>query len=395
MRVLHVFAPNFKNRFGGPIFDWKYAFSRWDNPEVSHFVLDYEKNGVVDANQAFDFEFSTSQVLIRRTNRFTWIFTLLRHLIRWRSKYDVIHFHVLWWGTLIAATWAKTHGIPTLYQAVLLDADTPSGIQQEGFGKLKLHLLKNFSMILPISEFMTQDYVDHSFSPQQVTTLMNSVDTDLFHPLNRVSERTSLRQKFGLPTDATILIFVGSIIERKGVDVLISAFQKICLTRPEAYLLMVGPDKRDDNPSVDESWIASLRQELVKAGLAQHFQFFGMVANRQTLADLYQACDIFVFPSRKEGLGNVVLEAMASGLPVVVSDLPVLRGIIRPAINGMTTPVNDIAATAATVMRLMQNPPLQKKISKAALQNMVENFSFLAWQSAITEIYRSLLQKWS
>ena len=139
IRVLHIFGPNFKQRFGGPIFDWKYAFSKWDEVAVDHLVL--TENGVEPATEAFNFDMPANQVMSPRLDRTTWIFSLLFSLNRHKKKYDLIHFHVLLWGGLLAAAWAKLNKIPTIYQSVLQGSDTPGAIKQQRFDYLKLSLL--------------------------------------------------------------------------------------------------------------------------------------------------------------------------------------------------------------------------------------------------------------
>ena len=391
IRVLHIFAPNFKSRFGGPIFDWQYAFSCWSDHSVEHFILDDEENKLVNAREAFNFQLSSSQVMISRGKRAIWGFSLIYNLSRFRADYDVVHFHILWWGSLLAAAWAKWHRIPTIYQSVLLDADTPGNMIKERLGRLKVALLKNFTRILALSDFLAQDYLNNDFSKDQVVTLMNSVDTQLFRPSQNEEEKSVLRKKFGLPIDKTILIFVGSIIHRKGVDILIEAYKQLSQKLPDLYLLLVGPHNIQENPSLDENWIASLQANLAEANLSSKVNFLGLVSDRQSLSELYRASDIFVFPSRKEGLGNVVLEAMASGLPVVSSDLPVLRNVIFPGENGLVFPVGDSAALTKSLRTLMDNSTLCIQIGGKAQSFVNQQLSFPGWQSKITELYRDIL----
>lgn len=391
IRVLHIFAPNFKHSFGGPIFDWQYAFSRWSDHSVEHFVLENDENKLVDARESFNFKLSSSQVVMTRGKRAIWAFSLIYNLSRFKTDYDIVHFHILWWGSLLAAAWAKWHRIPTIYQSVLLDADTPGNMLNERFGRLKVALLKNFTRILALSDFLAHDYLNNAFSQGQVVTLMNSVDTQIFYPCQTQKEKLLLRQKLGLPIISTILIFVGSIIHRKGVDVLVEAFKQVSQKNPDLFLLLVGPHKIQENPSVDENWIASLQTSLAEANLTSKVIFLGLVSDRQSLSELYRASDVFVFPSRKEGLGNVVLEAMASGLPVVSSDLPVLKNVILHGENGLVFPVGDFTALAVSLQSLLENSELCNQIGRKAQVFVSQQHSFPEWQSKISTIYRDLL----
>lgn len=393
IRVLHIFNPSLKTRFGGQNVTWKYNFNSWDNPGVEHFCLNVESNQVESAIKFFRFEYPSEQPsLISRVERLLWINKLFRGLRKYSHEYDILHFHVLWWGGLLAAHWAKKRNIPTIYESVLLGADTPGDIKHQQIGNIKVNLLKDFSRILAISDFLAQDYLENGFSQGQVATLMNSVDTTLFHPVSGNEERNALRKQHGLPMNSTILIFVGSIIHRKGVDILIEAFKQMSLSNPDLYLLLVGPNNKQENPSLDENWIRSLQENLKAANLTSKVNFLGLVSDRKPLAELYMASDVFIFPSRKEGLGNVILEAMASGLPVIVSDLEVFEGLIKNDVNGLTVPVEDASALAKAGTDLVYYLDQRERYSNKAREDTLKYFSFPAWQAKLVEIYHSLIR---
>jgi len=391
VRVLHIFSPNYKRRFGGPIFDWKYAFSTWNDPEVAHFVLDHDENQLIGAAEAFNFEISSFQVMVSRVRRATWVLSLIHNLARFKADYDVIHFHLLWWGGLLAATWAKWHKIPTIYQAVLLDEDTPSGIQRQPLGKFKLTLLKNIRLILPISEPLRQDYLAHDFSQCQVLTLMNSVNSDLFHPIRYFQEKLILRDQFNLPKDAIIIIFTGSLIKRKGVDLLVNAFFQASQRIPALHLLLVGPNDTNENPSLDPNFVNQFKWLISSKGLSGKVTFWGLEKDRQVLSRLYQLSDIFAFPSLNEGLPNVVLEAMASGLPVVVSDLPVLKGIIAHQKNGLVVPLEDVEALTQVLIDVVRDPITAEALGKNAREYVLSHHTFSEWQETLSGHYKRLV----
>lgn len=393
MKILHIFPPSLKTRFGGQNVTWKYNFNAWDDPSVEHYCLDSSENQVQPATAIFDFDYPSMQFSLDRVDRFLWIFRLFKNLRRHADDYDVIHFHILWWGGLLAARWAKKRNIPTIYESILLDADTPSGILKQSCGKLKVALLRNFSCILAISDFLAQDYLKNGFSQEQVVTLVNSVDTTLFHPLSSDEEKAEIRRRVGLPVDATIIIFVGSIIHRKGVDVLVEAFTQMNKSNHNLYLLLVGPHTKQENPSIDENWINHLQNNLAEANLTSKVNFLGLVSERNHLAELYKASDAFMFPSRKEGLGNVILEAMASGLPVITSDLDVFEGLVQNDVNGLTIPVEDANNLAQAGLELIDNPQRKERYSNKAREDTIGHFSFSVWQAKLIEVYNNLIQR--
>jgi len=392
IKVLHVFPPSLKTRFGGQNITWKYNFSKWDEPYIEHLLLDFEKKSILPACQAFNFTYPEVQKGTGRLSRLLWMIGLLFYARKFRNDYDIIHVHVLWWGSLLLAKWAKKKGIPSIFETVLLDADTPGSIKEERLGGLKLKLLKSFTSILAISDYLAVDYKSNGFQNDQVVVLPNSVDTEIFHPLYSIKERIALREKHQLPLDAKILIFVGSLIYRKGVDILLDGFIDISKQIKQATLLLVGPCRKDENPSLDEAFIADLRDKAEKLNIGSKVIFYGIQNDREILSELYRSSDIFTFLSRQEGLGNVVLEAMASGLPIVVSDLPVLKNIVSHRETGLLVPVADPQSFAELVLELISDSTLQEELRNNSRDFIIRHHSFSNWQHQITRLYKDLLR---
>lgn len=387
LRILHVFSPNFQNRFGGTTLRWRGNFDSWNEVSISHLVLDTNNCKVLPASQAFDFSYSNAQFRLSRLDRLKWIFELFRCLNQFKSKYDILHFHVLWWGALFAAFWAKIIGIPAVYESVLQESDTPVVIGRERMGHVKLWFLKKFTGIIAISEALSQDYLNSGFDPKKIFSLQNCLDTDLFHPPVNPDEKYLVRAKFGLPGNAYIFLFVGSMIVRKGVDLLIQSFIDLSIKYKDLFLWVIGPSKKFENPSINEDFVVDLREKLTQAHLNQCVLFSGLIQDRQVLADAYRAADAFVFPSRNEGLPNVVLEAMSSGLPVIISDLPGLKNITRSGENAWVVPIGDQKSLEGAIQHLLDHPDDTQKFSTAARDYIINNHSFSGWQSRLSEIY--------
>lgn len=390
LRVLHIFSPSLKTRFGGQNITWKNNFSQWSDISITHLVLDNQANRIIRAKEAFDFNYPSKQSNTTAFGRFFWIPSLLRNLVKFRSQYDILHFHVLWWGSLLAAYWAQRYCIPSIYESILLDADTPGSIAKEKFGKLKLKLLKSFSGIITISPFLKADYINNGFNEDKTFLLINSVESMLFLPLDDPEKKNSVRKKFHMSPDNIVLLFVGSMIHRKGFDLLVRSFEKIQKLYPQCRLLLVGPRNRDENPSLDEAYINNQLDWLAARDIADKVSLLGLVNDRNDLAQIYQASDLFVFPSRMEGLGNVVLEAMASGLPIVVSNLPVLKGIIADHKNGLIVAMEDVDAITEAVIHLIKSPNLAQTIAHQARSDALLNFSFPKWEADLVSIYRQV-----
>ena len=391
VRVLHIFSPDYKKRFGGPTFTWKYNFLKWNDPGVEHYVLDTDQQLILEANEGFRFEYPDIQENATRWERAVWIFPLFVSLIKHFGKYDVLHLHVFYWSSLLIGPWAKWKKIPVLYESVLLDEDTPGGVLKTRFGGLQVRLLKSYRAILGISEALAEDYRRHGFPVSQVFALLNSVNDKLFFPARSPEEKQNLREKMDIPPKAVVLVFVGSVIKRKGVDILVQAFIEASSEHPDLHLLIVGPKDGYEQPGLDEGFVSELRARLSQKNLAEKVLFTGLVQDGHRIGEIYRASDIFVFPSRREGLPNVVLEAMASELPVVVSQLPGIEKVIQHEQNGILIPIDDVDSLRNAIVRLSNNLPIAREMGCKAYDHIEKKHSFLAWQNQLIEIYQSLL----
>lgn len=386
IRVLHIFPPGVRNRFAGQEIYWRFIFSQWDSPEIKHWILDLDRNCLSSPEQIFNYDMPPRSVPISRKDRAIWAFKVLWYLIKLRGKFDVIHAHSVWWGGLLVGPLSRVLHKPAINETVLLGADTPSALITEKFGKLKLSLLKQFDRILSISKALSEDFLFHGFKSEQVVTLMNCVDLELFSPISNEILKLQIRRHLDLPVSPTILLFVGAVNERKGVDILVKAFIKAERKLGNLFLLIVGPNRRH------EDFQRELQRMIEESELKNRILFWGVVNDRNVLSQLYQASDIFVFPSNREGLGNVVIEAMASGLPVIVTQLPVLEEVITNAVNGLFVPVGDFECVSNNIVELSKNKELCHKLSINSRAYAEKKHSFGYWQAEMINTYESMIK---
>jgi glycogen(starch) synthase len=129
----------------------------------------------------------------------------------------------------------------------------------------------------------------------------------------------------------------------------------------------VGPRSKADDPDIDEAFVREVRERLARAGVAARVVWTGTVRDKKALAECYSAADVFVFPTRAEGMPNVLCEAMTAGLPVAAT---YLRGITDFAVTdgetGLLFPPEDVDALTQVVERLVADPVLRAKMGKAA-----------------------------
>ena len=190
----------------------------------------------------------------------------------------------------------------------------------------------------------------------------NGVDTAHFSPAPDAAARERDRERAGLAGRFAVLT-VGGIEPRKGSLVLLDGFAELCERAPEADPLLVVAggatlfDYRDE--------LVRFEERLGELGLRDRVRLPGPVEPDE-LVRLYRAADVFAFPSVKEGFGLAAIEALASGLPVVASDLDVFREFLADGRNALLAPTGDARSLGERLARLALDPELRARLAAAA-----------------------------
>lgn len=193
-----------------------------------------------------------------------------------------------------------------------------------GLQRLKLRC-STWLSLLPCTSIITSSEVMSAWHRQfgvpgsKLHVIPNGVDTSKFHPPANVGDRELLRTRYQLPVGAIVGLLAGNLIPRKRPHLVVNAWRKLRQKFPDAVLLLVGSAKRPTIGSNQEgAEIVAYQEQLFSAIAAQdpHVRWLG---ERVDMPDIYRAVDFFAFPTEQEGFGNVLLEALASGLPVLSS----------------------------------------------------------------------------
>jgi glycosyltransferase-like protein len=220
----------------------------------------------------------------------------------------------------------------------------------------------------------------------QATSVANGVDPSRFRPPRTEVERRRDRDAAGLDGRLAVLT-VGGIEPRKGSLTLLEGFARLRELVPERdpLLLVAGGatlfDYRDE--------VERFRARTGQLGVGPHVRLVGNLPPGE-LEGLYRAADLFAFPSVKEGFGLAALEALATGLPVVASDLDVFRSFLDHDRTALLTPVGDSEALAAALARLAREPALGERLARSA-RGVVAAHTWDASAAAHERAYRAFL----
>lgn len=212
------------------------------------------------------------------------------------------------------------HGVPCVNSITMMPFDAKTQREPLKFFISQWLKFQPFNLLVVGSETIASRMAKLGVSSKRIEIIPNGVDLNRFHPPESMEERTNIRQQLGLKSDGLIILFVGHISPRKGVDLLVAAWSEIARKCPKAHLVLVGPyEKNTQNNSIvssDISYISKIEQLIKDSTAPERVSMIGKVPD----VELYmRAADIFIFPSRREGVPNAVVEAMASGLPCILT----------------------------------------------------------------------------
>ncbi len=204
---------------------------------------------------------------------------------------------------------------------------------------------------------------------QKIGIIYNGVDTSDFTP--RPASRPN--DKFIITTGASRLT------ARKGIRYAIEAVKKLSSVYPELHLKIMGEGNQKEN----------LENLVKKLELENNVKFLGRIPREKTAA-YYQEASVFILPSFNEGMSNALLEALASGLPVIVTDVGGTRELITEGKNGFIVPLRDADAIASALKKLLKNPELREKIG-AQNRQTAEKISWRKVSEEYIQIYKNII----
>jgi UDP-glucose:(heptosyl)LPS alpha-1,3-glucosyltransferase len=215
----------------------------------------------------------------------------------------------------------------------------------------------HFKKIIAVSTEVKRDLMEnYSIPKDRIAVLYNGVDAERFHPKKREVSGPMIRNQFAIPVAAPLALFVGSGFQRKGLDRLLAIWSSPKLH--DAYLLVVGDDARLPRY---KAWGES-------AGSGR-IRFAG---RQQDIEHYYAAADVVVLPSVQEAFGNVVLEALASGLPVLVSGAAgaaeVLCGALARGIVDNCEDASELVEKLEAMFQFSRDPQYRAEARKLGEQ---------------------------
>lgn len=249
----------------------------------------------------------------------------------------------------------RAQKIADIFLNILLDVKTQKRYAQE--------IYEQADKIVFLSEAAAREGAEIGLDANKKEVLGVAIEEDLFKPLGRKDE---MRGQLGLRGER-IVLFIGRInFAEKGVGVLLAAMPQIIPRLPDANLVIVGGGGESER----------MQKEIARLRIGEHVQCVG----KKPFTDLVKylnAADIMVVPSIwMEAFGQVTIEAMACGVPVVTSDAGASPEINLDGQTGLVVPAGDSGGLAQAIVSLLQDKDLRQKMSAACRKRVLENYSY-------------------
>ncbi len=300
----------------------------------------------------------------------------LRGLIR-RARVALVHTNTI--HNLYGGPAARLAGVPHVWHVREI-------VWQKGWlRRLELWMTRTLATrIIVTSQAVAAMYGPPSHRPSTLVRVPNGIETDRFTP----GEEPALRAALGAGPDETLIGLVCRLDVWKGVDVFLDAAAQVATDQPRARFVVVG-----GAIAGLESYAAQLRMRASALALGERLQWTGWQYGPADMPRVHRALDITVLASTEpEPFGLVVVEAMASGRPVVATAPGGPGELVDDGVTGMLVPPRDAAAMAGALRALLDDPVRARAMGAAGRARVVERYSAEAYLAGVQRVYRDVLE---
>ena len=295
-----------------------------------------------------------------------------------KIKCTIFHCYNDHTSPIIAAMLARTP--VRVWSKLAMSSYYEKGISPKGLNRLmpSTRITCWFAnRILAISDAAKQEICIQVGANNKVFTVNVPVELDVF---NHIYGAEKIRDEFNFQKSDYVITAVGHFVEVKGWDIAVPAFAKVCENIPNAKLLLVGK-------KTSESYYQKICSQIKSFDLKDKVMFAG---NRSDIPDILTASDLFVFPSRSEGAGASLVEAMAAGIPCIATDTGGIPEIIKDGRSGLLFERGNSDELAEKIIRVILDVDLQTQLVETAIQDL-HKFSIERYVDNVFNHYQNLL----
>jgi glycosyltransferase involved in cell wall biosynthesis len=301
-------------------------------------------------------------------------------LVRAMIRCDVVHLHTPMPEAALVAGIARVLRKPILithHGDVVMPAGTMNGIVQRVMDAV---ILLSMRLSDEVVVYVT-DYSDHSDFLAPVRGKIRSIYPPVELPPSRADETDRWRRELGLE-GRRLIGFAGRFVEEKGFDFLLEAIPFVRARIPNAHFVFAG-----DIDVVYERFVDRVRPLLEEE--RDSLTELGLVLDPQQMANFYAMCDVFVLPSRTDCFAIVQVEALLTGTPLVTSDIPGAREVVRVTGAGTLVPAGDPAGIADGIVRVLDDPETYRPEAAAIRETFDPERSVTEYEKRLARLARA------
>lgn len=256
---------------------------------------------------------------------------------------------------------------------------SPTSLLFKLFLGFRNFILKRADAFSAISPEIASEWLSSGIPPGKVHLIPNSVDTNRFIPAGP-DQKIVLRERLGLPRDASVAVYTGRLVSYKGLPLLLQVWDQIREKHSDALLVLAGTGSLDIHNCEDE-----LHEYVALHKLDQHVLFTGAIQN---VPEYLQASDIFVFPTENDAFPSSVVEAMACALPVIATPVGAIKTIITQEENGILIEAGNSEQLFRALDVMLSSAEQSLRMGQSARQKVLNSYS----AKTVTDQYLYLFQ---
>jgi glycosyltransferase involved in cell wall biosynthesis len=297
------------------------------------------------------------------------------------GKFDIIHGHD-WLVAFAAKTIKYAYSMPIVATMHATEYGRNWGIHndtQRYINNVEQWFAFEATNVIVNSEYMKNESINIFQLPsEKIKVISNGINTEKFDLIKKDME---FRKKYAMD-DEKIVLFVGRIVNEKGVHVLIDAIPKVISFCPKTKFVIAGK-----GPQLDY-----LKWKVWNSNTNENVHFTGYIKDEDLLS-LYKCVDLAVFPSLYEPFGIVVLEGMVAKVPVVVSDTGGLSGIVEHGVDGLKAYTGNANSLADCIIEILSDPEKADKIRKNAYEKVCRLYNWNKITEMTMDVYHQTIDE--
>lgn len=343
------------------------------------YAQDLLKNGYI----VHQIPFSRKIVSIKHLIAFLALLRLI-----WKEEYDIVHVHTPIASMLgrIASKIARTPIVIYTVHGFYFHEHMNTGLK-----KSLIFIEKLMGRCFTDALFVVsgEDYeiaIKNAIKNKEQTLLLNSIGVNV-EKFSDVRLDKDIKHELGIDKDDLLVGFIGRIVREKGLIELALAMRQVVERIPSARLIIIGDTLNSDRDSATKSKIISIIQENKLGGNVTLTGF------REDIPELLSVLNLFVLPSYREGMPVTILEAMASGLPVVATNIRGSREEVVDGVTGSLVPVRDVDALAKSITEILLDPEKARKLGDLGRKRVLENFNEEKILNKQADFYKKIVQE--